>query len=341
MKKILITGWAGYIWSHMIIKLENNNIDTINIDNLSNSKIQTIENINKFLNKKTNFQQIDLRDKEKLETIFNSNQIDTVIHFAGLKAVGESCEKPWLYFENNINGSINLFNIMEKYWVKNIIFSSSCTVYWEPQYIPIDEKHPLWETTNPYGKTKQLLEKILQDYAEFAWFNVISLRYFNPIWAHPEGFIGDNPQGIPNNLLPYLFKVLNKQLDYLKVFWDDYPTKDGTGIRDYIDIDDLIEGHLKAYQKFNNIKQQFSKGKWSFTAINLWTGRGVSVLDMLKTVEQQSKQTIPYQIKERRSWDLSEIYAKADIAKEILERESKIPLEESIANMLNYYWKTN
>ncbi len=334
-KTILITWWTWYIWSHAVVQFEQAWYKTVIIDNLSNSTLSNLDWIENILWYKPDFHKIDLRDKEELQKIFSDYVFDWVIHFAGLKAVGESCDKPWLYFDNNISGTITLCNEMSEHNVRNLIFSSSCTVYWTPKYIPIDEKHPLWETTNPYGKTKQLLEKILEDYSKFIWFNLINLRYFNPIWNHKSWYIWENPNWIPNNLMPYIFKVLKWELEYLQVFWDDYDTIDWSWVRDYINVNDLIDWHLKAYKYIEKLDN--SKKEWFSDNFNLWVWKWVSVLQMIKAVEKVSWKKVKYKIVERRDWDIAEIYGNANKAKNILLWESKTQLEESIEQMMKFW----
>jgi len=261
-KNILITGWTGYIGSHWVVAFEQAGYKTVIVDNLVNSTLDALDWIEKILGYRPDFFDIDLRDKDKLEEVFKKYDFDWVIHFAGLKAVWESCEKPLKYFDNNIVWSIKLFECMEKYSVKNIIFSSSATVYKSPFLIShhgreettrwFNESDVTWNTTNPYWTTKFLLEQILIDLSKFSGFNVINLRYFNPVWAHKSWFLWEDPEWIPNNLLPFIMKVASWELDELKVFGDDYETIDGTWVRDYIDVVDLIDGHLKSYEKITS-----------------------------------------------------------------------------------------
>ena len=358
MKTLLITWWLGYIGSHAVVEFEKAWYKTVIVDNLSNSKLEVLGNIEKILWYKPKFYKVDLLDKENLEKVFQENDFGWVIHFAWLKAVWESTQKPILYFQNNITWSLNLFELMEKYWVKNIIFSSSATVYdlqqnvWEWNWMSendlfevidqdvvlkrwLKETDPVWNTTNPYGRTKYLLEEILKDLAEFAGFNVISLRYFNPIGAHPSWLLWEDPNWIPNNLMPYLMKVLKWELKELKVFWWDYPTVDGTGVRDYIDVMDLIDGHLKWLQKI--LSEDFQKKNWKYEVYNLWVWRGLSVLEMIKAVEQVSWRKVSYKIVSRRPGDLPMSYCNADKAKKELGWEAKMPIQDSIQNMLRFY----
>ncbi len=332
-KIILITGWLWYIWSHWVVSFEKAWYKTVIVDNLCNSNISTLDWIEKILGYKPDFFKIDLRDKNKLEEIFKKYNFDWVIHFAGLKAVWESCEKPNLYFDNNVNWSINLFSLMEKYWVKNIIFSSSATVYSQDNSLPLTEKSKLW-TSNPYWTTKLLIENILEDLAHFSWFNVINLRYFNPIWAHESWFIWENPEGIPNNLLPFIMKVANWELDKLSIFGDDYDTVDWTWVRDYIDVVDLIDGHLKAYEFLNNLEFD-----WFVYNFNLWVWNWISVLEIIKETEKVIWKKINYEIVDRRDWDLAEVYCNPNKANNILWWKAKISLDESLKNSWRFYNK--
>ncbi len=334
MKKvILITWWMWYIWSHAVVAFEKSWYKTIIVDNLVNSNTSTLLWIEKILWYKPDFFEVDLRNKEWLKEVFKKYKFDGVLHFAGLKAVWESCQKPLEYFDNNINGSLVLFEIMEEFGVKKIIFSSSATVYKTKEIVSsFTEQDPVWECLNPYGTTKFLLENILKDLAIFSGFQVMNLRYFNPIWAHESGYIGENPNGIPNNLLPYVMKVASGELEYVNVYGDDYDTVDGTWVRDYIDVCDLIDGHLKAYQVLEK-----SEKKWCFEVFNLWTGRWVSVLEIIKTVEKVTEKKVPYKICQRRSWDLGEVYCNPKKALWELHWKTITSLEESIKNMWKFY----
>ena len=275
---ILVTGGTGYIGSHTSIELLKRGEQIVVLDNLSNSKIEMCDSIKKLSGKDFKFYQVDLLDKPEVERVFKENKIDEVIHFAGLKAVGESCEKPIEYYHNNITGTLNLVDVMRKNGCKKIVFSSSATVYGDPKTVPIKEDFPL-STTNPYGSTKLMIERILTDvYKSDNKWSVILLRYFNPIGAHESGEIGENPNGIPNNLMPYINYVAAGKLDHLNVFGNDYDTHDGTGVRDYIHVVDLALGHLKAIDKARKIT--------GVEAYNLGTGTGYSVLDIVKTFEK-------------------------------------------------------
>ncbi len=328
-KIILITWWTWYIGSHWVVAFEQAGYKIVIVDNLSNSNLKSLDWIEKILGYKPDFFEVDLRDKEKLEKIFEKYSFDWVIHFAWLKAVWESCEKPLEYFDNNLTGSIKLFELMEKFWVKNIVFSSSATVYAPENISPLVEIMSTWNTSNPYWRTKFLIENILQDLADFSGFRVANLRYFNPIWAHSSWEIGENPEGLPNNLLPFIMKVATWELKQLQIFWDDYNTIDWTWVRDYIDVVDLIEGHLKAYEKINS---------W-FNTYNLWVGKWVSVLEMIKKSEKIVWKKIDYKIAQRRAWDLAEVYCNPEKAKKQLGWKAKISLEESLVNSWRFYNK--
>ncbi len=333
-KIILITGWTGYIGSHAIVAFEQAGYKTVIVDNLSNSNLKALDWIEKIIGYKPDFFKIDLRDKEKLKQVFKKYNFDWVIHFAGLKAVWESCEKPFEYFDNNIVWSLKLFELMEEFWVKNIIFSSSATVYNSSIFEKKDflwalESDITWNTSNPYWTIKFLLEQILIDLSKFSGFNVMNLRYFNPIWAHSSWYLWDNPAWIPNNLLPFIMKVATWELEQLKVFGGNYDTIDGTWVRDYIDVIDLIEGHLKAYEKITD---------W-FNIYNLWVGKWVSVLEMIKETEKVVWKKINYKIVDRRDWDLAEVYCNPEKAEKELWWKAKISLKESLENSWKFYNK--
>lgn len=318
---ILVTGGAGYIGSHTVIELINNGYDVVVLDNFSNSSPKSIERVEEILGRKINLYNADIRDRESIKKVFESEKIDAVIHFAGLKAVGESVQKPLEYYENNIGGTLNLVDVMRESGVKNIIFSSSATVYGDPAFVPITEECPKGQCTNPYGWTKSMLEQILMDvqHANPDW-NVILLRYFNPIGAHKSGLIGENPNGIPNNLMPYVTQVAVGKLKELGVFGNDYDTPDGTGVRDYIHVVDLAEGHVAALKKI--------KDNCGLEIYNLGTGTGYSVLDMVKNFEEASGVKIPYVIKERRPGDIATCFASAQKAKDELGWEAKRGIKE-------------
>lgn len=298
---ILTTGGAGYIGSHTCVELLKAGYDVVVVDNLSNSKEESLKRVEEITGRSVKFYQVDLLDYDKLEKVFVENEIDAVIHFAGLKAVGESVQIPLKYYHNNITGSINLCDLMQKYSVKNLVFSSSATVYGDPHKVPITEDFPL-HATNPYGRTKLMLEEIFNDLylADNSW-NIALLRYFNPIGAHHSGLIGEDPNDIPNNLLPYISQVAIGKLKELSVFGNDYPTPDGTGVRDYIHVVDLANGHLKALGKLNENP--------GIVTYNLGTGKGYSVLDMINAFKDVSGIEIPYKIVDRRSGDIAACYA--------------------------------
>ena len=308
--KILVTGGMGYIGSHTVVELQNAGHDVVVVDNLSNAVASVQERVQKITNKTFQFEQADIRDRAALERIFGAHQVDAVIHFAGLKAVGESVTQPLRYYDNNVNGSVILFETMAKFGVKSLVFSSSATVYGDPATVPIREDFPL-SATNPYGRSKLMIEDILRDLAkaEPDW-RIALLRYFNPVGAHESGLIGEEPNGIPNNLVPYIAQVANGQRDKLSVFGGDYPTPDGTGLRDYIHVVDLSIGHVKTLDRL-------AKGPGILT-YNLGTGRGYSVLDMVRAFEAACGRPIAYQIVDRRPGDVAKCYADPAKAREEL-----------------------
>ena len=329
---ILVTGGAGYIGSHTVIELVNAGYDVVVVDNLCNSSKESMKRVEEITGKAVKFYEVDILDKEGLTKVFENESIDSVIHFAGLKAVGESVAKPWLYYNNNITGTLVLLEVMNAFNVKNIVFSSSATVYGSPAEIPITENCPKGEITNPYGQTKSMIEQILTDIykADTEW-NIILLRYFNPIGAHKSGRIGENPNGIPNNLMPYITQVAVGRLKCLGVFGNDYPTPDGTGVRDYIHVVDLASGHVKAIEKISTNP--------GLKVYNLGTGKGYSVLDIVKNFEKASGVKIPYEIKPRRAGDIAECYADASKAKEELGWEAKYGILEMCED--SWRWQSN
>ena len=318
---ILVTGGAGYIGSHTCIELINAGYDVVVLDNLCNSSKESLKRVEKIVGKEVPFYEADIRDAEAMNAIFAKEKIDAVIHFAGLKAVGESVAKPLEYYDNNINGTLVLCDAMRKVGVKNIIFSSSATVYGDPAMIPITEECPKGQCTNPYGWTKSMLEQMLSDMqkADPEW-NVILLRYFNPIGAHKSGTIGENPNGVPNNLMPYITQVAVGKLKELGVFGNDYDTHDGTGVRDYIHVVDLALGHVKALKKIEE--------KAGLCIYNLGTGVGYSVLDIVKNFEAATGIEIPYVIKDRRPGDIATCYSDAAKAKKELGWEAQFGIKE-------------
>lgn len=299
---ILVTGGTGYIGSHTLVELLNTGQQVLVLDNLSNASVASLARVAEITGKQPEFIEGDIRDAALLDTLFAEHSIDSVVHFAGLKAVGESVEQPLRYYDNNVNGTLVLVNAMQKAGVFKLVFSSSATVYGEPQQMPITEQFAVGGTTNPYGTSKLMVEQILQDVAKSdeRW-SIALLRYFNPVGAHDSGLIGEDPNGIPNNLLPYISQVAVGRLKQLSVFGDDYPTPDGTGVRDYIHVVDLALGHLKALQR---IEQHAG-----VSIYNLGTGQGYSVLDMVKAFEQASGQAVPFNISPRRAGDIAECWA--------------------------------
>ncbi len=329
---ILVTGGAGYIGSHTVVELQNAGLDVVVVDNLVNSSKASLKRVEKITGKSVKFYECDINDVAGMNNIFDNEDIDSVIHFAGLKAVGESVEKPLEYYMNNISGSLVLFDVMRKHGVKNIIFSSSATVYGDPAFVPITEECPKGEITNPYGKTKGMLEEILTDIqkADKKW-NVILLRYFNPIGAHESGTIGENPNGIPNNLMPYITQVAVGKLPQLGVFGNDYDTPDGTGVRDYIHVVDLALGHVKAIEKL--------KENPGLAIYNLGTGHGYSVLDIVKNFEAASGVKIPYVIRPRRAGDIATCYCDASKAERELHWKATRDLKTMCAD--SWRWQQN
>ena len=329
---VLVTGGAGFIGSHTVVELQNAGYDVVVVDNLANSSEKSLERVEAITGKKVPFYKVDILDREGLNAVFEKENIDSCIHFAGLKAVGESVQKPWEYYQNNIAGTLTLVDVMRQHGVKNIIFSSSATVYGDPAQIPITEQCPKGQCTNPYGWTKSMLEQILSDIqkADNEW-NVILLRYFNPIGAHKSGTIGENPNGIPNNLMPYITQVAVGKLKELGVFGDDYDTPDGTGVRDYIHVVDLANGHVKALKKIEE--------NAGLKIYNLGTGHGYSVLDIVKNFEDATGVAIPYSIKDRRPGDIATCYADASLAHDELGWEAQYGIKEMCED--SWRWQSN
>ena len=320
MKKILITGGAGYIGTHTCVELSEAGDEFIVFDNFSNSSKESLNRVEKITGKEVKYIVGDIRDKKALENVFDKYEIDSVIHFAGLKAVGESVEEPLDYYNVNVHGTLVLLEVMKAKNCKKIVFSSSATVYGDPSSAPIDESFPL-SATNPYGRTKLFIEEILQDlYKSDNIWKIIILRYFNPIGAHKSGLIGEDPNGIPNNLVPYIAQVAVGKLEYLSVFGDDYNTKDGTGVRDYIHVVDLANGHVKAIEKINSID--------NVLIVNLGTGQGYSVLEMIKSYERASEKKVSYKIVKRRDGDIAECYANPSYSKNVLNWSASKTLDE-------------
>jgi len=313
--KILVTGGAGYIGSHTCILLIEAGYDIVVFDNFSNSSVESIKRVEKIVNQPITLIEGDIRNRDNLREVFENYKIDAVIHFAGLKAVGESVEQPLKYYDNNVSGTVTLCEVMNEYGCKSIVFSSSATVYGDPHTTPITEDFPL-SATNPYGRSKLFIEEILREVfiADNEW-KVVLLRYFNPVGAYESGDIGEDPADIPNNLMPFIAQTAVGKRDYLRVFGDDYDTHDGTGVRDYIHVMDLANGHVKAIDKIKSFDKVMT--------INLGTGKGYSVLDVLKAYERASGKTIPYKIVDRRDGDIAKNYADPTYAKEILGWEAK------------------
>lgn len=332
---ILVTGGAGFIGSHTAVELLNAGKEIIILDDFSNSKPEVLDKIRKITGKDFKFYEINYLDREKLEKVFEENTIDAVMNFAGFKAVGESVREPLMYYRNNISGAVTLLEVMQKYNVKKFVFSSSATVYGDPEIIPITEDCKVGGTTNPYGTTKLFIERILEDlYKSDNSWDICILRYFNPVGAHESGLIGEEPQGIPNNLMPYVARVAAGTLKELSVFGNDYPTHDGTGVRDYIHVVDLAKGHVKAMEKLD-------KEGHGLYIYNLGTGTGYSVLDMVKAFEDSTGKNVPYKIAPRRDGDIATCYANPKKAKEELGWVAEKTLDDMCKDSWHYIEKNN
>lgn len=328
--KILVTGGAGYIGSNTCVELLQADHEVVVIDNFLNSSPKSLERVEKITGKKVELHKLDLLDEQKLMDLFEQEKFDAVIHFAGLKAVGESVAKPLYYYKNNITGSVNLFEAMQKHGVKTIIFSSSATVYGDPESVPVKEDAPI-HATNPYGRTKVMIEQILQDlYVSDNTWNITLLRYFNPVGAHPSGLIGEDPNGIPNNLFPFISQVAVGKREKLSVYGNDYPTKDGTGVRDYIHVVDLSIGHLRALEAYT--------GKTGCRPVNLGAGKGYSVLEVIVAFEKASGKKIPYEIVARRPGDVATVYADPSKANAELNWHTTKSLDEMCAD--SWKWQS-
>lgn len=325
--KILVTGGAGYIGSHTCLLLLEAGFEVVVVDNLSNSSLESLRRVEKLTNQFVRFYKVDITDVKALSQVFDDHQFSAVIHFAGLKAVGESAQIPLTYYQQNVFGSINLLNVMSKYCCKRIVFSSSATVYGDPASVPITEDFPI-SAINPYGRSKLFIEEIMRDLstADSEW-QIVLLRYFNPVGAHHSGQIGEDPQGIPNNLMPFVSQVAVGKRDKLSIFGADYATPDGTGVRDYIHVVDLSDAHVKAIQKINQLD--------GVTTLNIGTGNGYSVLEMVKAFEKGSGKSVPYQIVARRVGDIAECWADPTLANDILGWQA----QKNLADMIEDAWR--
>lgn len=331
--KILVTGGTGYIGSHTIVELLKRGYEVVAVDDFSNSKPIVLDKLKEITGQEINFYELDVCDKEKLRKVFDKEKIDAVIHFAGFKAVGESVAKPLMYYRNNLDSTLTLLEVMNEYGVKKIVFSSSATVYGDPEELPIKENARL-KTTNPYGTTKLYIEGILKDvYIADNDYSIAILRYFNPVGAHESGLLGEDPNGIPNNLMPYIVKVAEGKLPHLNIFGNDYETRDGTGVRDYIHVVDLALGHIKAIEYIDK--------HTGIDYYNLGTGVGYSVLEMVNAFSDVNKVDVPYEIAPRREGDIAECYADTSYAKEKLDWEATHGLDDMVASAYNYAVKNH
>jgi len=335
---ILITGGVGYIGNHTLVELANANYDFIVYDNLSNSSAESLKRVEKIIGKSITFINGDIRDTTKLKEVFSNHKIDSVIHFAGLKAVGESVEKPLEYYDNNVVGTLRLLEVMKEFNCKKIVFSSSATVYSEvdaKNYTPLTESNPTGQTTNPYGTSKYMIERILEDlYNSDNTFKIVILRYFNPVGAHESGTIGEDPNGIPNNLMPFIAQTAVGKREFLNVFGSDYDTHDGTGVRDYIHVVDLANAHVKAINYINSDQFNIKNSKF-----NIGTGVGYSVLDVVEAFKAASKVDVPYKIVPRRTGDIAKCYADPSFAKEVLGWVATRDLETMCKD--SWRWQSN
>ena len=332
MKTLLLTWWLGYIGSNNAVLFLQEWYEVVILDNLSNSTIEVITNIEHISKKKITFYEWDLRNISDIEKVFLENNIDTVVHFAWAKAVWESCENPFYYYDNNIIWSLNVFKVMEKHSVKNVVFSSSANVYGPNGASPFSESDISWDTSNPYGTTKYIIERLLRDLSDHAWFNVISLRYFNPVWAHTSWFIGETANQRLGNILPFLLKVANNEQEYIEIYGNDYPTPDGTGVRDYIHIMDLAGWHLSALRYLEkNIN-------W-YEIINLWTGKWTSVLELITYVRKATSHPIPQKIVPRRDIDIATAYCSTQKAENLLWWKANKTVEDAVKDSWNFIKK--
>lgn len=329
--RVLVTGGSGYIGSHTCIALHEAGFEFVVFDNLCNSSLESIKRVEKIIGQTIDFVQGDMRDKNALKSVFESHDIDSVIHFAGLKAVGESVTKPHMYYDNNVNGTLVLLEVMKEYGCKKIVFSSSASVYGNPFTTPIKENFPL-HPTNPYGRTKIFIEEMLRDiFISDNSYKIVLLRYFNPVGAHESGTIGEDPNGVPNTLMPFIAQTAVGKRDFLSIFGGDYDTDDGTGVRDYIHVVDLAFGHVKALQKMPSINKVLT--------VNLGTGKGYSVLDLVKAYERASGKKVPYNIVERRDGDVAKCFSDSAYAKEVLDWEASRGLEQMCED--SWRWQSN
>lgn len=336
MKKILITGGAGYIGTHTCIELINAGFQPVIIDNLSNSSLESIKRVEKLTQIKIPFYEVDIRDRIALREVINEHNVEACIHFAGLKAVGESVEEPLKYYDNNVGGSIILFEELQISGCRTLIFSSSATIYGDPEKVPITECAPAGKTTNPYGRSKWIIEEILRDiFQSDSKWKIGLLRYFNPVGAHESGLIGEDPCGIPNNLMPYIAQTAIGEREFLNIFGSDYPTKDGTGVRDYIHVVDLAIGHVKTLEYLFQREEQLN-GR--LITLNLGSGKGTSVLELVKAFEAATNTRVPYKLIERRQGDIAICYADPTLANEILNWKT----ERNIYDMCQdtWHWQT-
>lgn len=340
--KILITGGAGYIGTHTLVELSKAGYEFVVYDNLCNSSEEALSRVEKIINKPIAFVQGDIRDKKSLQNLFETYEIDSVIHFAGLKAVGESIQNPLEYYDNNVNGTLVLLDVMQEYNCKKIVFSSSATVYNEvdaKNYTPLTESNPIGQTTNPYGTSKYMIERILDDlYISDNEFKIVILRYFNPVGAHESGTIGEDPNGLPNNLMPFIAQTAVGKREYLSVFGSDYDTHDGTGVRDYIHVVDLADAHVKAIDYLGS-ETKVPFPKTNPLIVNIGTGKGYSVLDILKAFEKASGKKVPYRLVPRRVGDIAKCYADSSLAKEILNWQATKTLEQMCED--SWRWQSN
>ena len=335
MKTILVSGGTGFIGSHTCVELIEAGYDVAVFDNLSNSKTESLNRIEQITGVRPRFYQVDMLDREGLDRIFEQEDIEAVIHFAGLKAVGESVAKPWEYYNNNINGTLVLVDVMRQHGVKSIVFSSSATVYGDPAFVPITEDCPLGNPTNPYGQTKKMLEQILSDlYVADPEWNISLLRYFNPIGAHESGLIGEDPKGIPNNLMPYIAQVASGKLECLGVFGDDYDTPDGSCIRDFINVVDLAKAHVVAISRILEKKQDEQ-----VEVFNIGTGRGLSVLELINAFEKATGVKLNYQIVGRRAGDIEKVWANPERANKVLGWKAESTIEDTLLSAWNWQKK--